>query len=255
MSGILEGKVAIITGGSKGIGGATAELFVKEGAFVVITSRGKDALMARVEELKAMGGNVLGIVADASSSIDFKKVFERTLKEFGKLDILVNNAGTSNTLGIDKTTDEEWSRVIAINQSSVFYGCREAINYMLPRNSGAIINVASTNGIRPLSGFAYCVSKFAVIGITRSVALRLFKTNVRCNCVCPGPTNTAMAEAFYSGQIEIDEVTMAMMSQKIDLNVPPAESMEQANSILFLASDAASAVNGAVFEVDKGSYI
>jgi NAD(P)-dependent dehydrogenase (short-subunit alcohol dehydrogenase family) len=108
MAGILEGKVAIITGGSKGIGGATAELFVKEGASVVITARGKEALDKRVKELKVMGGKVLGIVADASSSADYKMVFARTLEEFGKIDILVNNAGIGNTLGIDKTTDEEW---------------------------------------------------------------------------------------------------------------------------------------------------
>lgn len=255
MVGILEGKVAIITGASQGIGATTSELFVKEGASVVITARRKEVLDKQVEKLKSMGGKVIGIVADAASVENCKNVFEQTVKEFGQIDIVVNNAGTLNMLHIDSTSDELWKSVLDINASSVFYYCREALKYMLPKNSGRIINIGSTNGIRPLTGFSYSVSKSLAHAITRSVALRLTGTNITCNAVCPGSTQTAMTDAFNAGEIPADDHSMKIVGAKVDFSITPSDPIKPASTILFLASDAGSDLNGNIIEVDKGAFI
>jgi NAD(P)-dependent dehydrogenase (short-subunit alcohol dehydrogenase family) len=256
MAGILAGKTAMITGGSMGIGGATAELFAEEGAAVVVIARRKEPLDKIVETITKKGGKVLGIQADVTSPVDCKKAFAQAIKTFGSVNILVNNAGMSDLHAIDTTTDEQWNTVIATNQSSVFYYCREAIQHFKTRMEGCIINVSSTNGLRPLTGFAYPVSKSAVNAITRSVALRFAGTKIRCNALCPGGTNTPMLENSVNNPgAEKDEIAMKILQQRNDFSVPLSEPMEQARVILFLASDAASAITGAIIEADKGSFI
>ncbi len=254
MGKMLEGKVAVITGGSKGIGKATAELFVKEGACVVICARGEEALRRTEAELKAMGGNVLAIQADIGSVDDCKKVFEATIKEFGKLDILVNNAGVSSMQTIDNITDEEFFRVMNTNLVGTFNFCREAIKYMGPNNSGAIVNVSSTTSLRPLGGIAYVASKHAINGMTRSIGLQYAGTGIRCNCVCPGPTNTEMNADSVDGDLANDAF-MEMIIRRIDLTVPNCEPIDQARTILFFASDLSAALNGVVFACDRGISI
>lgn len=251
---MLAGKVAIITGGSMGIGGATAELFAEHGAKVVITARRKEPLDELVAKIKASGGEAYGIVADASSLEDCERVFAETLEVYGDIDILVNNAGTSSLFAIDKTTNEEWEKVIRLNQTGVFYYCRAAVKYMLEKGKGNIVNVSSTNGIRPVSGCSYSVSKRAVIALTESIAIRCAGTPVRCNTVCPGGTDTPlMQNAFVNG--EIDPNILEGMQKRIDLSIPNTKPIDQAWAIMFLASDYARAVTGATLSVDNGSFL
>ena len=252
---MLEGKIAIITGGSMGIGGATAELFAEHGAKLVITARRKDPLDEMVAKIRAAGGEVIGVVADASSCDDCERVFQTALDTYGDVDIVVNNAGMADLYPIDTTTNEEWDKVIAINQSSVFYSCRRAVQYMLEKNKGAIVNVSSTNGMRPLSGFAYSVSKHAVNALTQSVALRCSGTKVRCNAVCPGGTDTPMMANSYSAGVGLDPNIFAQMQKKIDLTLPNAQPIDQAWAIMFLASDYACSIQGAILAVDNGSFL
>jgi NAD(P)-dependent dehydrogenase (short-subunit alcohol dehydrogenase family) len=254
MQKLLEGKTAIITGGSMGIGGETAELFAREGASVVITARGEKALNDMVDKIRQNGGNALGIVSDVGSAMDCKKVFAAAIKEFGQVDILVNNAGIVDLYSIETTTDDGWEIVVAINQNGVFYYCREAIQHMLPRMQGAIVNVTSMNGIRPLCGFSYSVSKTAANAITRFIALRFAGTGIRCNAVAPGPTITPMNNKYTPG-VNTDEHVLEFMKKRCDYSIPYSDAIDQANAILFLASDLAKSINGTIIEVDKGSYI
>lgn len=255
MNKLLDGKVAIITGGSKGIGAATAELFVQEGASVVICARGEERLRETEAHLKEMGGKVLAIRADISSVEDCKKLFEATVKEFGKIDILVNNAGLSSMQTIDNISDEEWERITFTNYKGTFNCCREAIKYFAPKNEGVIVNVSSTTSLRPLGGIAYVASKHAVNGMTRSIGLQYAGTGIRCNCVCPGPTNTEMNADSMDGDLANDKF-MDLIVKRIDLvNVPSCEPIDQAKAILFFASDLSAALNGVVFACDKGIAI
>lgn len=254
MGKMLNGKVAIITGGSKGIGKATAELFVQEGASIVICARGEEALRRTESELKAMGGSILAIQADIGSVEDCKRVFEETIKEFGKLDILVNNAGVSSMQTIDNISDEEFFRVMNTNLVGTFNFCREAIKYMDPNNNGAIVNVSSTTSLRPLGGIAYVASKHAINGMTRSIGLQYAGTGIRCNCVCPGPTITEMSAASMEGDLANDAF-MEKIARRIDLTLPYCEPIDQARAILFFASDLSAALNGVVFACDKGISI
>lgn len=251
---MLEGKVAIITGGSMGIGGAAAELFAEHGAKVVLTARRQEPLDEMVTRIKASGGEAHGIVADASSLEDCKKVFQETLKVYGDIDILVNNAGTSSLYAIDTTTDEEWEKVISLNLTGVFNYCREAVTYMLKNNKGNIVNVSSMNGVRPVSGCSYSVTKRAVNALTESIAMRCAGTPVRCNTICPGGTDTPlMQSAFVNG--EIDPNILAGMQKRIDLTLPNTQPIDQAWAIMFLASDYARAITGAELHVDNGSFL
>ncbi len=254
MSELLKGKAAIITGGSMGIGAAAAELLAQHGASVVITARGKDRLHEVAEKIVKDGGTALAVPGDVTSPEDCKNVFAQAIKTYGQVDIVVNNAGMSNMYFINNTTDEEWDKVIALNQTSLFYYCREAVLHMKPRMKGSIINVSSVNALRPIAGFAYSVSKYAVVGITRSIAYQFAGTNLRCNCLCPGVVNTPMTADFNAGK-NLDEELMAILPKRLDMTIPFTDPIDQANVILFLASDLSSGMNGAIISADKGSYI
>lgn len=251
---LLDQKVAIITGGSMGIGEATAELFAQHGAKVVITGRHREALDEMAAKIRTDGGEVHAIVADAASLEDCKRVFQETLEVYGDIDILVNNAGTSSLYAIDTTTDEEWEKVVALNLSGVFHYCREAVTYMLEKNKGNIVNISSMNGVRPVSGCSYSVTKRAVNALSESIAMRCAGTPVRCNTVCPGGTDTPlMQSAFVNG--EIDPNILDGMQKRIDLTLPNTKPIDQAWAILFLASDYARAITGAELHVDHGSFL
>lgn len=254
MSGLLEGKVAVITGGSKGIGAKAAEMFVQEGANVVITGRNQDQLDKTVEYLKGLGGKALGVQADSKSVEDCKKVFEETVKEFGQVDVLVNNAGVSSMQTIDMITDEEWERVIYTNQKGVLNYCREAIKYFTPKMKGSIINVSSTTSLRPLGGIAYVSSKWAINGMTRAIGLQYAGTGIRCNAVCPGPTITDMNTESESGELKNDAFN-ELIARRVDLTVGYCQPIDQARTILFLASDLSDGLNGVVFACDRGFSI
>lgn len=255
MEKMLNGKVAVITGASQGLGESVARLLAEHGASVVLTARRKEKLDDVVQSIKENGGTALAVAGNVTSLEDCKHIFEETVREFGQVDILVNNAGMSNMYFIDNTTEEEWNKVIALNQTALFYFCREALKYMKPQGSGNIINISSVNALRPVAGFAYSVSKYAVVGITKSIAYEYAGTGIRCNCLCPGVIKTEMTSAVLDEGKNIDEELMQLLPKRLDMTVPFSESIEIANNVLYLASDMSGALNGAVISADKGHYI
>jgi 3-oxoacyl-[acyl-carrier protein] reductase len=252
---LLEGKTAIITGASRGIGKAIAELFAAEGASVVLTDISQEELDKTVDGINTSGGKALGITADVVSTPACQEVFSQAIAKFGQVDILVNNAGVGDQWTIEAVPDEEIDRIIGINLRGPFIYCREAVKHMLPRNSGVIINVSSVNGVRPMCGAAYTSTKGGLNTLTKNIAIRLVGTGIRCNAMCPGFTITPMSTAQEKGEMAPEGCSMVPILHSRTVRNLPAEAVEQANVALFLASDLSSAVTGQILVVDKGQYL
>ena len=144
-----------MTGASKGIGLAIAELFAEEGANVVLTARGKDLLDEVVADTNAKGGTAMGLVADSSDPAAPARVFSEVISAYGQVDILVNNAGSGDMVAIEEASDEHFAKIVQLNLAGPFRFCREAVKHFMPRNEGRIINVSSVNGTLPICGVAY----------------------------------------------------------------------------------------------------
>jgi len=187
---MLEGKVAIVSGASYGMGQTMAELFAKEGAKVVMTARGQEKLDAAVKSIRDQGYEVTGVVADNKNLDDVKKVIQTALDVYGDLDIVINNAAIGEQKMIDETDDEWLEHVYQTNVFGPFRFIREALKIFLPKNEGCIINISSVNGDRPFCGASYTSSKGAINTLTKNVAMRLIDTNIRINAVAPGATVT-----------------------------------------------------------------
>ena len=192
--GRLEGKVVIVTGGNSGVGAATAVLFAKEGAKVVISARRQAQLEEVAAKIREAGGEVLPVVTDISKPEDAKNLVAKTVEAYGKVDVLVNNAGVleEGLKPIDRVTDEDMDRILGINTKGTMYCMREALAEMKKANYGSIVNVASVAGVMGCGGAAYVSSKAAIVGVTRHTALRFAGTGIRCNAVCPGSIVTPM---------------------------------------------------------------
>ncbi len=255
MKKLLEGKTAIITGASSGIGLGIAELYAEEGANVVLTARGKEALDRTVEGIMNSGGKAIGIVADVTSTASCKEVFAKTIAEFGQVDILVNNAGFGELWTIDAVTDEIIDNALNINLKGPLVYCREAIQHMVPRKSGVIINISSVNGVRPMCGAAYCSTKGGLNILTKNIAIRLVGTGVRCNALCPGFTVTPLSTRQEKGGLAPEGKSMLSILHKRTVRTVPTQVINQANVALFLASDLSAAVQGQVLVVDNGQYL
>jgi NAD(P)-dependent dehydrogenase (short-subunit alcohol dehydrogenase family) len=250
----LEGKIAIVTGSNSGIGKATAELFAREGASVVLTARRLDLLEQVAETCRGFGVEALAISADVSKAEDCTRVVEETIQKFGRIDILVNNAGIADKhRPITETSHEWWEHVIAVDQTSVFYMCKEALKYMEPAQYGSIINISSIGGVFGNSGISYSAAKTAVIGMTKNIAIQFAGRGIRCNAVCPGPTPTPLntPEEISTFTLWFAEICGAHM----DLTRPEATAQDQANAILFFASDESKAMTGQVMIVDNGATL
>ncbi len=251
----LEGKTAVVTGASKGIGKAIAELFADEGASVVLTARGKQALDETVNGITASGGKAIGIVADSSDPAAPQQVFDAAIERFGKVDILVNNAGFGDMAPIEEVTDEHFEKVMAINLFGVFRYCREAARHFMPRNSGVIVNVSSVNGDKPVLGVAYTTSKGAVNTMTKNIAIRFSGTGIRCNAIAPGQTETDMDGARERGELPGGTRMWEFAEKYVNVTVPSTKPLDQAYAALYLASDMGAAVTGHVLQVDNGGWL
>ena len=241
----LNDKVAIITGGTRGIGYATAEAFLREGAKVIITGSSKasaDKAAAALKE-KFPDRIVAGISPDLSSLEDVRSIFKTVSATYGCIDILVNNAGVSESTPFSEYTEETFDKVMDLNVKGVFNAARAAIECMIPRGSGVILNTSSMVSIsgQP-SGFAYPASKFAVNGLTVSLARELGPKGIRVNAVAPGITQTDMMKAVPKEVIDplIRQIPLRRLGQPEDI----------ANAFVFLASDEASYITGVVLSVD-----
>lgn len=252
---LLEGKTAIVTGASKGIGRAIAELFAEEGAKVVLTARGKPLLDEVVESIRKAGGSAIGIVADSSDPAAPKRVFEEAIAAFGHVDVMVNNAGSGDMVAIEEASDEHFAKITELNLVGVFRYCREAVRHFMPRNEGRIINISSVNGTLPICGVAYTSTKGAVNTMTKNIAIRLSGTKIRCNAIAPGVTDTEAAAAWAAGEQEGGSVMLEFSDKYANTTVPMTEPRDQAYAALYLASEMGKAVTGQVIQVDNGAFL
>jgi NAD(P)-dependent dehydrogenase (short-subunit alcohol dehydrogenase family) len=249
--GRLEAKVAIVTGASSGIGWGTAELFAQEGAAVVLTARRVDRLNALAERIGKAGGKAMVVPGDVTKVPDVRNVIEQTIRTFSKIDILVNNAGTSDQhTPTIRTTDQLWDQVTRIDLTGVFYFCREALKYMVQAEEGVIVNVSSIGGVYGNSGASYSAAKAGVIGLTKNIAIQYAGTRIRCNAVCPGPTPTELNAPEQFAKFDQEFVTIC--GRHTDQSVGDSEVIDQANAILFLASDESRCITGQSLVVDRG---
>lgn len=252
---MLDGKVAIITGASYGMGRTMAELFAEEGANVVITARGKEKLDEVVKAINDKGGRAVGVVADTCSTEDTKRVFETALREFGDVDILINNAGIGEQKLIDETDDEWMLYVMNTNLGGPMRYIREALKIFLPKNDGVIINISSVNGTRPFCGATYTSTKGALNTLTKNIAMRLIDTNIRCNAVAPGATITPAHLANKAGEQPGGAEMLKYSGHFVYFPGPECEAIDQAYACLYLASKMGRAVRGQVLQVCNGAFL
>ncbi len=247
----LAGQVALITGGSRGIGAATAILLAKAGADVAITYRGNESRANEVVgRIRQLGKKAKAFKGDNSKSEVAKRIVGETQKEFGHIDILVNNAGMWTFGEIDSMSEDVWDDTIGLNLKGTFLFCHYVVPIMKQQGGGSIINISSTAGQRGEAGHShYAASKGGVISLTKSLSTELGRFNIRVNCVAPGWVDTEMCENVFSDKDYKEEVRRSIPLGKI----PVGEDI--AGPILFLASDLARHVTGEILNVNGGSVL
>jgi len=250
----LRGKVAILTGPGSGIGRATAELFAREGACIVVADLSAERAAQTVAAIRALGGDAVAIQVDVSVAEDIAALVSQTMAAWGRIDILHNNAGISmNPTPIEQIEDAFFDRIIAVNLRSVHLGVKHVVPHMKRQGGGVILNTGSTSGIRPRPGAsAYSASKGAVIALTKALALELAPFGIRVVSINPFATDTPMLQAQLSTQ------DSEQARQERVAAIPLGRLLEAddvAQAALFLASDAAEMVTGTAFEIDGGRLI
>jgi NAD(P)-dependent dehydrogenase (short-subunit alcohol dehydrogenase family) len=266
----FAGKVALVTGGGTGIGRASAILFAREGARVVVTDVGVEAGTETVALIRQGGGEAIFVAADVSRSDQVKAVVEHALSTYGRLDIAHNNAGIEGPISrIVDCSERDWDRTIEVNLKGVWLSMKYEIPPMLKIGAGAIVNTASVAGLAGLSQLAaYTASKHGVVGLTKAAALEYRRFGIRINAVCPGLIHTSMIERAAQTKLEQDlsshwrpigRVLKAI--QKLGIRaVAPSQKVarrlgepgEVAEAVVWLCSDAASFVNGHAMAIDGG---
>jgi len=243
----LEGKVAIITGGGSGIVRATAELFAREGARVVVADCNADTGHETVQAIKETGGEALFVEVDVSDSAQVQHMVETTLDAYGGIDILFNGAGVLMSGTVLDTEEKAWNWLMSINLTGTFLCCKAVLPYMIEGGGGSIINVSSSTGAHDAIGnaAAYVASKGGVALLTKAMAIDHAKHNVRVNALCPGPTDTPMLRPFFSPE-ELKAFAATFPMGRL------GRPEELAYAALFLASDESSFVTGAMLAVDGG---
>lgn len=246
---IYKNQTVIITGAGSGIGEATALLFAREGASVIVSDRNEIGGKDTVEQIKNAGGEALFVQTDVADRKQVESLVNTGVDHYGRLDIMVNNAGIGGDLAFfDRITDEDWQQIIAINQTGVFYCMRAALKVMKTQQKGNIVNVASVAGIgsAPRMG-AYAASKHAVVGMTATAAVEYAKYNIRINAVCPSVIKTPMGDSYTHTDPSITEIAKRAIPMRRF-----GEAIEVANTISWLCSEGASFITGQAIRVDGG---
>ncbi|MGB3905809.1 MAG: SDR family oxidoreductase [Anaerolineae bacterium] len=246
MGGNLDQKAAIVTGGASGIGRATAILFAREGAKVVVADRDPTGGQETVRMIEGEGGQAIFVQTDVSRTEDVQRMVRETVSTYGRLDVLFNNAGIGETAKVTEASLEHWERVLTVNLGSVFLGCKYAIPEMVKLGGGSIINNAS---ILAEVGFsnapAYSASKHGVVGLTQTIALDYAAEGIRANTVCPGFIRTPMVTEGLDPETRDYIASLHALGRM-------GEPEEVAEAVLFLASDRSSFVTGTCLFVDGG---
>jgi 3-oxoacyl-[acyl-carrier protein] reductase len=247
----LDGRIALVTGGSRGIGAACCRLLARAGCDVAVNYRMRaDRAQAVATEIESMGRRALPVGADVMNPFTVEVMVRRVVEELGGLDFLVNNAGIWTAGAIDTMTDADWARMIGVNLTGIFNTCRVAVPAMKQRGGGSIVNIASTSGQRGEAGYShYSASKGGMIAMTKSLALELAPFGIRVNAVSPGWIRTDMtAEDLSPDRIE------ESLKEPIPLG-HPGEPEDVAGPVVFLCSSLARHITGAVLNVNGGAVL
>ena len=243
---LLKGKIAIITGASRGIGESIARSFIAQGATVAFTYRSSEEKAKELEKsLTAGGGQARGFKSDASKMEDAENLIKEVLETYGGIDIVVNNAGITDDTLLMRMSEDQWDRVMNVNLKSCFNLTKSVLRTMLKARSGSIINISSVVGVQGNAGQAnYAASKAGILGFTKSVALELGSRSIRCNAIAPGFIETEMTA-------KLDEATVQGWRDAIPLKRGGSPE-DVANACIFLASDMSSYVTGQTLNVCGG---
>ncbi|MFH0942532.1 MAG: glucose 1-dehydrogenase [Chloroflexota bacterium] len=246
----LTGKIALVTGASRGIGEATALGFARAGADVAVTARNPGELAKLSDRIREMGQRALPVTGHLGRMADINNLVSRVKEEFGRIDILVNNAAANPTMdaAID-ATERAWDTIMSLNLKGLFFLSQAVARVMREHGGGRIINVASAGGIRPHILPVYSISKAGVIMATKIMALEWAQYGINANAIAPGLTKTRFSQALWG-----DEKTLSYLMQRVPLK-RFAEPEEIVGAMLFLASDAGKFVTGTVISVDGGETI
>ena len=246
--GKLDGKVAIITGATSGMGRESAKLFAAEGAKVVVTGRNEERAKAVVDDIKAAGNEAIYVIADMANLDDVQKIFDATMDEYGTVDVLFNNAGMLSMSPLMELSIEEWNNVFTVNVTSALRLTQLVAPVMKEKGKGSIINTCSVASFGAHHGFAaYVDSKHAMMGLTRSIAWEL-GPEIRCNGIAPGLIHTAMVDSIGGPsalQQMIDQCPVKRCGEGQDI----------ATTALFLATDDSAFIDGQIIKVDGGFEI
>jgi 3-oxoacyl-[acyl-carrier protein] reductase len=250
----LKDKVAIITGAASGIGRASALMFAKEGASVVVSDIEDAAGQETADQIISSGGKAIYVHADVSKETQVQYLIEATVGEFGRVNVLFNNAGYYKwPYKLEEITEEEWDKTYSINVKSILWGAKHVVPEMKKIGGGAIINTASMAGVRPRKGFAYGSSKAAAIALTRILAAHLASDNIRVNVINPVATETPLLKKFLG----VEEEAQMEAARKERVKTIPlgrtAKPEEIAYAAVYLASDEALMLTGVSINVDGGS--
>jgi NAD(P)-dependent dehydrogenase (short-subunit alcohol dehydrogenase family) len=247
----FAGKVVLVTGAGSGIGEATALRFGAEGAAVAAADLSAPAADAVAARIRQAGGRAIALAADVSREADCRALVEETTRELGALDVLVNNAGIGHVGTIVTTGGEDMDRLYAVNVRGVFNVSKAFIDQMLARRYGVIINMASIGGVLGIRDrLAYCTTKAAVVGLTKTMAMDHATEGIRVNCVCPGRVQTPFVSARLREYPDPEAAFREMSSSQAIGRMGTPE--EIAAAVLYLASDEAAFVTGTAFLIDGG---
>jgi NAD(P)-dependent dehydrogenase (short-subunit alcohol dehydrogenase family) len=244
----LSGKVAIITGASKGIGKGIAVRYAREGASVVLASRSMDLLASIAEQIHQGGGKALALEVDVRRHESVEAMVDKTVKQFGRLDIMVNNAGISMAQPSEDLSPQDWQRALDTDLSGVFFGCQCAARRMIPQGGGCIINITSVYGLVAAPGrAAYCASKAAGNMLTKVLAVEWAKKNIRVNAIAPGYFRTELVQ----GVIDKGMLPLGAIEKRTPLG-RIGEVDDLLALAVYLASDESSFMTGSVINIDGG---
>ncbi len=247
----LRGQVAWISGGASGIGQAVAELFAEEGANVAVVDIQVERGQPVVDQIVSRGGHAIFLTCDVSQEVQVRESIEQTVARFHGLQIVVNCAGIVHVAPLHEYTEDEWEYLMGVNLKSIFFSLKHSLPYLKQSERGYVVNIGSVSGfIGQANTPAYTTSKHAVIGLTRSIALDYAIDGLRCNCICPGITDTPMLR-FHLNTTPDPEKALANRLRRVPMGVA-LQPMDVAKAALYFACEDSAGITGASLVVDAG---